>query len=223
VVNVLCCLAVAREPHAVFLDAHHRVPFDALWPAYILVSSTQFDRITMQGTAYPAYPYNTPYPAPGQYYPPQAFPNAYANGSGREPTTNIYADWPKTSHPQNGVQNSMPRPRQERAQMPRPQQLATGYRPQLKSAMKRPARSVSDPSGQLQRMRTNSDPRRTLNPMTRTRTNSNAAKDIPGLFHLCKSPACHQWLIRFSSRSLVCVITRGRSSSNTKCQFAPCQ
>lgn len=144
----------------------------------------------MQGAAYPAYPYNTRTPYPAHYYPPQTFPNVYPNGGGREPT-NIYADWPQVP---NAAQNSMPRPREERAQrqsngpgntpMPRPKQLASRYRPQLKSAMKRPARSVSDPSDQLQRTRTNSDPRRTLNPMTRTRTSSNAAKDIPGLFIL---------------------------------------
>jgi hypothetical protein len=148
----------------------------------------------MQGAAYPAYPYNTRTPYPAHYYPPQTFPNAYPNGGSREPTTNIYADWPQVPQPPNAAQNSMPRPREERTQrqsngpgntpMPRPKQLASGYRPQLKSAMKRPPRSVSDPSGQLQRTRTNSDPRRTLNPMTRTRTSSNAAKDIPGLFYL---------------------------------------
>ncbi|KIM85181.1 hypothetical protein PILCRDRAFT_817175 [Piloderma croceum F 1598] len=142
----------------------------------------------MQGAAYSAYPYNTRTPYPAHYYPPQTFPNVYPNGGSREPTT-IYADWPQMPQPPNAAQNSMPRPREERAQrqsngpgntpMPRPKQLASRYRPQLKSAMKRPARSVSDPSDQLQRARTNSDPRRTLNPMTRTRTSSNVAKDIP--------------------------------------------
>jgi len=145
----------------------------------------------MQG-AYSAYPYNTRAPYPGQYYPPQTtFPNPYQNG-GREPTANIYADWPKVASSQNVAQNQMSRPRQERSSvqqrlpsgpgntpMPRPNQLSTGHRPHLKSAMKRPGRSVSDPVDQLQRTRTNSDPRRTLNPMTRTRTSSNAAKDIP--------------------------------------------
>ena len=94
------------------------------------------------------------------------------------------------------AQNSMPRPREERAQrksngpgntpMPRPKQLASRYRPQLKSAMKRPAQSVFDPSDQPRRTQlgANSDPRRTLNPMTRTRASSNAAIDIPGLFIL---------------------------------------
>jgi len=63
--------------------------------------------------------------------------------------------------------------------MQRPKKNYTRNNPKLKSAMKRPGRSVYDPVGQLQRSRTNSDPRHTLNPMTRTRTNSNAAKDIP--------------------------------------------
>lgn len=145
----------------------------------------------MQG-AYSAYPYNTHNPYPGQYYALQTpFPNAYPNGSGREPIANIYADWPKVPQPQAAGQTTMPRPRQERnlrqpnepgnTPMPRPKQLSTRYNPQLRSAMKRPGRSLSDPVGQLQlqRTRTNSDPRHTVNPMTRTRTNSNAAKDIP--------------------------------------------
>src|ERR1700691_4452825 len=146
----------------------------------------------MQG-GYSAYPYNTRTPYPDQYYAPQtAFPSAYPNGGGREPTANIYADWPTVPQPHVAGQNHIQRPRQERnlmhpnvpgnTPMPRPKQLSTRYNPQLKSAMKRPGRSVSDPAGQLQRTRTNSDPRHTLNPMTRTRTNSNAAKAIPGLF-----------------------------------------
>lgn len=143
----------------------------------------------MQG-GYSAYPYNTRTPYPDQYYAPQtAFPSAYPNGGGREPTANIYADWPTVPQPHVAGQNHIQRPRQERnlmhpnvpgnTPMPRPKQLSTRYNPQLKSAMKRPGRSVSDPAGQLQRTRTNSDPRHTLNPMTRTRTNSNAAKAIP--------------------------------------------
>ena len=133
----------------------------------------------MQGTYSPYAPY------PSQYYAPTA---PYPNGGGREPAVNIYTDWPTVPQGQPPGHSSMPRPRQERnvrppngTPMPRPQQLSTRYNPQLKSAMKRPDRSVSDPvHGQLQRTRTNSDPRHTLNPMTRTRTSSNVGKDIPG-------------------------------------------
>jgi hypothetical protein len=171
----------------------------------------------MQG-AYSAYPYNTPTAYPGHYYPPQtAFPNAYPNGGGREPAANIYADWPKVPQPQNVGQNPMPRPRQERnpiphrqpnapgnTPMPRPQQLSTGHKSQLKSAMKTTRRSVSDPVNQLQRTRTNSDPRRSLNPMTRTRTNSNAAKDIPGPFHSYETPAHRQHLMSLSFQ-IICL------------------
>ena len=144
----------------------------------------------MQST-YSAYPYNAQTPYPSHYYPPLTPPNAYQNGGGREPAANIYANWPKI--PQAQTSGQMPRPRQERntmpqrqangpgnTPMPRPKQLSSRQQPQLKSALKRPGRSVSDPVGQVQRTRTNSDPRRTLHPMTRTRTNSNAAKDIPG-------------------------------------------
>jgi len=169
---------------------------------------------------YNAYSYNA---YPGQYYAPQtAFSNSYSNGGG-QPSGNIYADWPKMGQPQAGGQSAMPRPRQGRdprqsnglgnTPMPRPTQLSTRYNPQLKSAMKRPSRSGSDPSGQLQRARTNSDPRRTLNPMTRTRTNSNAAKDIPGSFHL----QFISNLLRLWPRSLVCVITRHRSPTDPEC------
>jgi hypothetical protein len=149
-------------------------------------------------SAYSAYPYNARTPYPAHYYPPQTvYANPYPNG-GRDATTNIYADWPKIPPPQNAGTS---RSRQERnsqrqpngpgnTPMPRPKQIST-REPRLKSAMKRPGRSVSDPVGQLERTRTISDPMRTLNPMTRTRTSSNAAKDIPGLFCRLRTPENH--------------------------------
>ena len=73
--------------------------------------------------------------------------------------------------------------------MPRPKQPSTKPNPPLRSAMRRPNRP-SDPTSQIQRARTISDPRRTLNPMTRARTNSSAARDIPGSFHSQSTLIC---------------------------------
>lgn len=144
-------------------------------------------------------PYNprAPYPQSGQYYAPAAYPGAYPNGGG-------YADYPAEYHAwQNNpqlapiaAQTPMARPQQlwEQQQMPqrqpsnvggtpmpRPKTLTSKTKPPLKSAMKRPARSVSEPVGFVQRPRTNSDPHGTLKQLARKRTNSNTARDIPGM------------------------------------------
>lgn len=177
----------------------------------------------MQAT-YSGYSYNAPqgpYPPAGQYYAPQtAFPNAYPNGGGLDiPVYPEYQQWPQ-QQPQAAGQTPMQRPRQlsERRQpkggagnaaMPRPKHISSRSKPPLRSAMKRPVRSTSEPVPGLLRARTNSDSKRTLQPMTRPRTDSNAAKDIPGLCDLTLD--IHMIFLHVSlPRSHVCLDHRGQ-------------
>ena len=138
-------------------------------------------------------PYNphAPFPPAAPYYAPQAAypPNGYVNGTPVDMTMYPeYSPWPSQPQSHPGA-TPMPRPRQlserwqvaEDSQMPRPKRHSTkNDKTKLKSAMKKPARSQSAPVPAAHRTRKSSDPKRTLHPVTRARTNSNAGRECPG-------------------------------------------
>lgn len=154
--------------------------------------------------AYGGYqPYTAQAPYPGQYYAPAGYTNGYPNGGTYPDPAAAYPAWqnapqmaPATgqtpmARPQQLYDPQMPQRQPSNSggtPMPRPKTLNTKTKPALKSAMKTPSRSVSDPMGFGHRPRTQSDPHGTLKQFARARTNSVTARDIPGMrtrsFHL---------------------------------------
>lgn len=149
--------------------------------------------------AYGGYqPYTAQAPYPGQYYANAGYTNGYPNGNTYPEPAATYQPWQNTPQmppqmpPVNG-QTPMARPQQlwdtsmpqrqpsngGSTPMPRPKTLNTKTKPPLRSAMKKPARSVSEPM-YGRRARTNSDPHGALGQFSRARTNSVTARDIPG-------------------------------------------
>lgn len=145
--------------------------------------------------AYGGYqPYAPQAPYPGQYYPQAPYANGYPNGNAYPDPAAAYPAWQNTpqmaplagqtpmARPQQLWEPQMPQRQVSNGgtPMPRPKTLSSKTKPPLKSAMKRPARSVSEPIGYGHRARTNSDPHGTLKQFSRARTDS-TTRDIPSM------------------------------------------